>query len=150
MLQMCVQQNLLLYAVAVTLWVDRLEGRNLSSPPLGFCMEYVGEQLSLKIKISCKLAAKCLSQVGKSTHKILIFFFFNYMKCWFSYHQLQPYKKNDTSAFFFFFCGVCVFGVFFLYSFVTLNGTSVFVYCLLLFSLNSFEFSFFGFPLLMY
>lgn len=61
MLQMCVQQNLLLYAVAVTLWVDRLEGHNLSSPPLGFCMEYVGEQLSLKIKISCKLAAKCLS-----------------------------------------------------------------------------------------
>lgn len=35
------------------------------------------------------------------------FFFFNYMKCWFSYHQLQPYKKNDTSAFFFFFV-VCV------------------------------------------
>lgn len=41
------------------------------------------------------------------------FFFFNYMKCWFSYHQLQPYKKNDTSAFFFFFLWcVCVWSFF--------------------------------------
>lgn len=42
-------------------------------------------------------------------------FFFNYMKCWFSYHHLQLCKKNEISAFFFFLCVVCVFGVFSLF-----------------------------------
>lgn len=37
------------------------------------------------------------------------FFFFNYMKCWFSCHHLELCKKNDISAFF---CGLCVWSFF--------------------------------------